>query len=749
MKVPVDWLNDYVELSMPLDELANRLAISSVEVDRIVRRGVHDENGNLGRFLVGRVLEAAKHPNADRLQLCQVDVGEGQPRQIVCGAWNFGAGDTVAVALPGARLPGADTPLAEAKLRGELSRGMILSERELELGTDHSGIIVLAAGGPEPGTPLQDVLPIAEQAVLEVEVTGNRPDLLSIYGLAREVSVLYDLELAPFPGVEPARASDESVDVRVEDPEGCPVYIGRLFRDVQIKPSPVWLRARLVAAGMRPISNVVDATNHVMLALGSPLHAFDYDTLAGPSVVVRRARAGEEIRTLDGVTRKLDPTDLLIADGERPIALAGIMGGEETEVTERTTNVLLEAANFEPIGILQSSERHKLRTEGSNRWEKGVDPHVAEHAARFASELIVDLAGARWAGEADVRAELPSPRVITYRPRRANELIGVETPEREQRRILERLGFDVSEDWRVTVPTWRARDVTREVDVVEEIARFELERVPFTLPRRRAMFGRLTPLQRLRRRVEDALVGAGFSEAYTWSLVPEADALVRLGEPLSAEHAALRRELLPSLLEAVRHNESVGNDEPALFEIARVYLPSKGGLPDEELHVGAVAQGESRESAFLRAKGGLETLLTALKIPVEPLATDSVRVLGDDAAGFELALEELLALMPQTHFYEDVITFPAVKQDLAFVVADDVRAGDLIAAAKEAAGEQLRSIRPFDVYRGAQVGPGQKSIAFAVEFQSPERTLADEDAAALRERIVQALGDRFGAVLRA
>jgi phenylalanyl-tRNA synthetase beta chain len=500
---------------------------------------------------------------------------------------------------------------------------------------------------------------------------------------------------------------------------------------------------------MRPISNVVDATNYVMLALGSPLHAFDYDTLAGPRIVVRRARSGEEIRTLDGVTRGLDPDDLLIADAERPIAIAGIMGGEETEVTERTTNVLLETANFEPIGILKSSERLKLRTEGSNRWEKGVDPYVAEHAARFATELIVELAGASWAGEADVRAALPDQPVITYRTARADYLIGVETPEPEQRRILERLGFDVDDTWEVTTPTWRARDVTREIDVVEEIARFELNRVPFTLPRRRTMFGRLMPLQRLRRQVEDTLVGAGFSEAYTWSLVPEADALVKLGEPLSADHAALRRELLPSLLEAVRHNESVGNESVALFEIARVYLPSQDDLPEEELRVGAVAQGESRESAFFRAKGGLETLLSVLKVPTEPLATESVRVLDDDAAGFELDLEELLALMPPTHHYEDVITFPAVKQDLAFVVPEDVRAGDLIAAAGEAAGEQLRSMRPFDVYRGDQVPEGKKSIAFAVEFQSPERTLADEDAAALRQRIVASLADRFGAVLRA
>ena len=289
---------------MPLDELATRLSISTAEVEGIERRGVPDEDGNLGLFRVGRVLEAAKHPNADRLQLCRVDVGEGEPRQIVCGAWNFGAGATVAVALPGAVLPGG-LQLEQRKVRGELSDGMILAEDEVELGTDHSGIMVLPE--TEPGTPLGDVLPLVDDVLL-VESTGNRPDLLSIYGIAREVAALYDLELAPPPGADPEPAGDEPVDVAVEDLEGCPRYIGRLFRNVQVGQSPVWLKARLLAAGMRPISNVVDVTNYVMLALGNPLHAFDFETLAGGKIVVRRARPGETIRTLDGVDRKLEET---------------------------------------------------------------------------------------------------------------------------------------------------------------------------------------------------------------------------------------------------------------------------------------------------------------------------------------------------------------------------------------------------------------------------------------------------------
>jgi phenylalanyl-tRNA synthetase beta chain len=746
MRIPLSWLREFVPYDEAPGELADRLAVSTCEVERVERLGVPDEDGNLGLYRVGRVLEAGKHPNADRLQLCHVDVGEGEPRQIVCGAWNFGSGATVAVALPGAVLPGG-RKLEEATLRGARSRGMILSERELELGTDHTGILVFQEPH-EPGTPLVDVLPLGE-TVLEVETTGNRPDLLSIYGIAREVATLFRLELEPPPGEDPPRDGDEPVDVRIEDLVGCPRYIGRLFRDVQVRPSPPFLRARLHAAGMRAISNVVDVTNYVMHELGNPLHAFDRQTLAEGRIVVRRAFPGEEMRTLDGVVRKLDERDLMIADAERSVALAGIMGGEETEVTESTTEVLLEAANFEPIGLHATSERLKLRTEGLNRWEKGVDPYLAEQAAKRATGLIVRLADARWVGHVDVKGELPERSVVRFRPDRASALIGIEVPEAEQAETLGRLGFLLGSDWSVEVPTWRARDVTREIDVVEEVARFVLDEVPFTLPLRREMVGRLTPEQRLRRAVEDVLVGCGFSEAYTWSLVPQSAAAeaVPLQEPLSAEQAVLRTELLPSLVEAVEANLNAGNENVSLFEIARVYTSSGGQLPEERWHVAVVAQRDRTEAAFFGAKGALEALLSALK--VDPRwARGGVRVLQDGVAGFELDLEELQEQLPGVARYEDVVTYPAVKQDLAFVVPEAVPAGELVDAARDAAGPELREMRIFDVYRGEQIGAGKKSIAFSVSFQSPERTLSHEDAAALRERIVEALAARFGAELR-
>jgi phenylalanyl-tRNA synthetase beta chain len=762
MRIPLSWLRDYVPLEMPLEDLAGRLDVSTAVVAGIERRGVSDENGNLGLFRVGKVLEAGKHPNADRLQLCLVDVGESEPCQIVCGAWNFGAGATVAVALPGAKLPGG-LVLERRKLRGETSAGMILSERELELGQDHTGIIVLPDG--EPGMPLEDVIPL-QDVVLDLEITGNRPDLLSVYGVAREVAALFRLELGPPPGRDPEPAGDEPVDVGIEDYEGAPRYIGRLFRNVRIGPSPLWLRARLDAAGMRPISDVVDVTNYVMLGLGNPLHAFDHAKLAGGRIVVRRARPGEELRTLDGVERDLAPSDLMIADAERAIALAGIMGGEETEISEGTTEVLLEAANFEPTGLWRTSERLRLRTEGSNRWEKGVDPYLAEQAAIWATELIVALTGARWVGHTDAKGVLPERPVVRFRPERASEFIGLGIEPSEQDDILTRLGLE-RRNGEYAVPTWRARDLTREVDLIEEVARFRLADVPFTLPVRREMEGRLSRTQRLRRRIEDTLVALGFSEVYTPSLV-ERDAdpnALRLQEPISIELAVMRTELLPSLVEAARQNAEVGNERIALFELARVYLPrGDGELPEERVRVAGIAEGD-----FLRVKGAIETLLRALHADatwrrahhalLHPGKSAQIEaglvgelhptLLEGTWGAFELDLDTLAASAQEPVPYEDVITYPAVHQDIAVAVDEDVEVGSLIEVAREAAGALLRDARVFDVYRGEQVGEGRKSVAIHLAFQSPERTLTDEEAAELRGRIVAALAERFRAELRA
>ena len=758
MKVPLSWLREYVGVDASAAEIADRLSISTAEVNEVIRLGVADEGGNLGLFRVGHVLEAAKHPNADRLQLCKVDVGEAEPYQIVCGAWNFGAGAKVAVALPGATLPNGLT-LERRKLRGEVSEGMILAEDEVDLGADHDGIMLLD-DALEPGTPLAGVLPLVEE-VLDLEPTGNRPDLLSVYGVAREVAALFGGELVPLPTDDPQREGNESVDVRIEDLEHCPRYIGRLFRDVKIAGSPLWLKARLRAAGVRSISNVVDVTNYVMLAVGSPLHAFDYETLKGGVVIVRGARSGEELRTLDGNLRTLDASDLVIADADRAIALAGIMGGADTEITEATSSLLLEAANFEPVGILRSSERHALRSEASNRWEKGVDPYVAGPAATLATRLIVELAGARWTGHADVHGTLPERQSITLRTERTDAVLGLEVPSDEQAAILHRLGFDGDPQSGFLVPTWRARDVTREIDLIEEVARFRLTDIPFTLPRRDAMFGRLSRPQRLRRLVEDVLAGCGLSEAYTPSFVAEGD--FTLPEPLSTEAAALRTSLLGSLVEAARHNVAVGNADIALFEQARVYPRGDSDLPDERWHVAGIVEG-----GFAEAKWALEQIYGALKVEPSFERTSEPSLHPGKAArtgegwvgelhpallegtwgAFELDVEALAARAPVAAEFEEVSPFPEVRLDLAFVVGDDVPASAVAAAIREAGGAELRDVAVFDEYRGEQIGAGKRSLAFRLAFGSTERTLTDEDVAPARTAILALLGERFAAELR-
>ena len=760
MKAPLSWLREYVATPATDEEIARRLTVSSLEVERLLDVGVQDDGSNLGFFVVGRVVSAEPHPNADRLQLCQVDVGLPDPQQIVCGAWNFGAGATVAVGLPGAQLPGFPGPLEERPLRGQVSRGMILAEDEIGLGADHDGIMLLP-DGLEPGTPLGDVLPLADR-VLDVLPTMNRPDLLSMVGIAREIAALCGGELRLPSPEDPPSTGAVDVDVRVDDFEGCPRYIGRVFRNVTVGPSPQWLRSRLHLAGMRSISNVVDVTNYVMHVWGSPLHAFDRTKLAGGRILVRRARPGETLRTLDGTQRELLATDLVITDGERPVALAAIMGGLESEVEEATSDVLLEAANFEPIGVLRTSERLALRTEGSNKWEKGVDPYSAEPAAVLASRLLVDLAGAELAGHADVHDGLPARPRVSLRPERARQLIGLDVPDDEQRAILGGLGFEL-DGWDVTVPTWRARDVRREIDVVEEVARAVLDRVPHTMPLRRYVAGHLTPEQRFRRALEDVLVGAGFSEAYTWSLTPSDPdpRALRLSEPMSGEHAVLRTTLLAGLVEAARVNVDAGNTPVRLFELARVYLPAADGqLPEERWRVAGIASG-----GFAGARAAAEAIYAAFHIPLDARRARREELHPGKAAEtdagwlgelhptllegswgvFELDVEALMEPVPERILYDDVITYPANRQDLAVVVDEDVEAGALVAAAHEAAGATLREARVFDVYRGDQAGPGRKSVALHLTFQAPDRTLTDADAAEARDRIVALLAERHGA----
>jgi phenylalanyl-tRNA synthetase beta chain len=782
MRVPVSWLREFVDFDLPVDELGELLSMTGTKLERIVDRGVP---AGLDHYRVGRVLTREKHPDADRLSVCRVDVGEDQPRGIVCGASNFDAGATVAVVLPGATMPGGAV-LKKARLRGIESDGMILSERELELSAEHEGIMLL----PDdlvPGTPLAEVLPIADR-VMEFEITSNRPDCLSVYGVAREVSASVDTDLAPWPGREPEATGEGRVEDyvkgRIDAPELCARWAGRVFTDVQVGPSPPWLKARVSAAGMRPISNVVDVTNYVMLCIGEPTHAFDLDRIAGREIIVRRATEGERVVTLDGQERVLDPETLVIADAEKPSAIAGLMGAERSEVRDDTTTVLLECANFDGPATQASSTRLGLRTEGSTRWEKGLDPHLVDRALALASQLMVEVCGARLvAGTLDLHSELPEPPVVGLRRERLEHLIGMPYTDEQIERSLTRLGYARAGDgWRV--PTWRAADTYREADLIEEVARIEgVWNVPTVMPPHADAVGRIAPDVRLRRRVIETLLGEGLSESTTVPFTDEAlaDRLrlaegdprrnqIRVTNPMGGDQALLRSLLFPGLLDAARRNLDLGETRVALFETGRVMLPADGPIPDQPVRISALLAGE--DAGFFHLKGVAETLAGALRTrldvraaahpflhPGRSAALGASGMIGElhplvaeeygieaTVSVLEIDLSELA--VTGTPLYRDVVSFPPLRQDIAVVVDADLPAGAVIAAVREAGGELLGDARVFDVYTGAQVGQGKKSLAVHLVFRAADRTLTDAEANTARERIVDALAERFGASLR-
>ncbi|HEX3324755.1 MAG TPA: phenylalanine--tRNA ligase subunit beta, partial [Solirubrobacterales bacterium] len=589
MKVPYSWLREYCDPGVEPAELAERLAMTGTEVERVGAVGPPSAEG----FVVGKVLSAEPHPNADRLRVCTVDTGDGE-RTIVCGAPNVEAGQTVPVALPGATLPGGHE-IGKAKLRGVESAGMICAAAELELGEGPPGILVLGDDGLAPGTPLAEVLPLAE-GVLELEVTPNRVDCFGIYGVAREVHAISSAPLGPEPWIEDAAAEGEGevgdyASVAVEVPELCPRFTARAFTDVTIAPSPAWLQARLTAAGQRPINNVVDITNYVMLLTAQPLHAFDLDKVPDGALRVRAAAEGETMTTLDDIERTFDAEAVLVCDRNGPSGIAGIMGGQVSEVSEGTNRVLLEVASWSGTNILRTSRMLSLRSEASSRFEKQLHPELCMRAQRIASRLMVELCGAKLVpGTIDVAAEIPEPRRLTLRGERVEGLLGMPIEQADQIAYLERLGFGVEvsgDDLEVVVPPDRHYDVTREVDLIEEVGRvhgFD-EHLPSTLPAVAGRVGGLTREQRLRRRAEDAMRDFGFDEVVGWSFTdpgepgrlripaddPRADGVV-LSNPLSEDQSVMRTAVLGSLLDIAQSNLARGVERVALFESGRVYL---------------------------------------------------------------------------------------------------------------------------------------------------------------------------------
>ncbi len=599
MRVPYSWLREYCDPGVEPAELAERLAMTGTEVERVGVVGPPSADG----FVVGRVLSAEPHPNADRLRVCAVDTGDGE-RTIVCGAPNVAAGQTVPVALPGATLPGGHK-IGKAKLRGVESAGMICASSELELGEGPPGILVLADDGLVPGTPLAEVLPIAEP-VLELEVTPNRVDCFGVYGVAREVHAISAAPLAAAPWAEDAAAEgggdvSDYASVAVEVPDLCPRFTARVFTDVTIGPSPAWLQARLAAAGQRPINNVVDITNYVMLLTAQPLHAFDLDKVPDGALTVRAAGDGEKMTTLDDVERSFDAETVLVCDRNGPSGIAGIMGGQVSEVSAGTTSVLLEVANWNGTNILRTSRLLGLRSEASSRFEKQLHPELCMRAQRIASRLIVELCGAKLApGTIDVAAEIAEPRRIVLRGERVEGLLGMPIAQSDQVAYLERLGFGVEvagDDLEVTVPPDRHYDVTREVDLIEEVGRVHGldEHLPSTLPAVAGRVGGLSREQRLRRRAEDTMRDLGFDEVVGWSFTdpgevgrlriaagdPRANPIV-LSNPLSEDQSVMRTTLLGSLLDVAQLNLARGADAVALYESARAYLttPPTGLNPE-------------------------------------------------------------------------------------------------------------------------------------------------------------------------
>jgi phenylalanyl-tRNA synthetase beta chain len=591
MKVPMSWLREYVPFDGSVEELAELLSMSGSEVENIEWVGAPRDADNVARFVVGRVVTREKHPNADKLSLCAVDVGasNGGIRQIVCGADNFQAGDTVAVSLTGAVLQGG-LKLRKAAIRGVESDGMMLSEKELGYEAESPGIVVLPAEWTV-GAPLARYLPVAE-AVLDVEVTPNRPDCLSVYGIAREVAAATGLPLGAPPVAEPPTGGapvTDDIAIEVADPHLCPRYGVRVIRGLRTADSPPWLKARLTHAGMRPISNVVDVSNYVMLAIGQPLHAFDLGRIEGRKLIVRRATQGERIVTLDDVERTLDAGDLVIADVRRPLVIAGVFGAVDAEVSPQTVDVVLEAANFDGPNIMRTERRTGIRSEASNRFEKGLDPHLVPWGLAMASRLFHELCDGTVApGTIDVRGELPAPPRLRLRSRRCEALLGMPVATAEQAAILRRLECAVEpdgEDLIVTPPTFRP-DLEREIDLVEEVGRIHgLQHLPETLPARRGAVGGLTRPQRLGRAVLDTLVGCGLDEVVTYTFISrESLASLGLGEgdlraapialanPMSADQAVLRTTLLPGLLRTLRDNLARQKRPLQLFEIGHVYL---------------------------------------------------------------------------------------------------------------------------------------------------------------------------------
>ena len=785
MRVPLSWLRDFAPFELDPVELGETFDDLGMVVEGLERVGE-----GLERVVVARVLGVRAHPKADRVRLTEVDAGDGTPLQVVCGAPNVAAGQLVAFAPVGAVLPG-DFAIGRRQVRGEWSEGMICSARELNLGDDADGIMVLA-GEPQLGTPLGEALGITTDVVYDLAIEGNRPDANSVAGVARDAAARLRLPfvLPAHPVPEGPAPVADLASVAVESPDLCPRFTGKVITGVTVGSSSPLVARRLTLAGMRPISDVVDASNYVMLELGQPTHPYDLDLLPGRGLLVRRAAPGEVLVTLDGVERRLgDGDDCLICDATGvPVGIGGIMGGASSEISASTTTVLLEAAYFDPMAIARTSKRLNLRTEASARFERGCDPEGIERAVeRFCSLLA---SGTVAAGLLDESRRPAPPPPIRLRTDRVNALLGTSLGDSEVRSLLEPIGFRAAPAGHgahdVVPPSFRP-DATAEIDLVEEVARHHgYSAVPRTVPRS-PFVGRLSPYQKERRRLRDVLVGAGVSEAMCPPLLAPGEneraghtgEVIEAVDPLAREESVLRASLLPSLLKAVAFNGSHRNPDVALFEIGHVFrVPagSRGQLPDERELLG-VALGGARGGAEA-AKQVLDVVLggvgrddARLEVATAPglHPTRTARVVLDAPIGHVGEVDpdvcaafgiegrvgwievDLESLLPAERVYAQAVPvsrLPSSDVDLAFVVDDAVPAAAVGATVRDAAGPLLVELSLFDVYRSDRLGPARRSLAYRLRLQAPDRTLTDADVAEVRARCIEAVAAAHGAELR-
>ena len=808
MKVTLNWLKQYVDFNWSPEELTERLTMLGLEVE-----GVQKISGAFEGIVVAQVITRDKHPNADKLSLCRVDDGNGE-RQIVCGAQNFKAGDKVPLILPGASLPpkvGEKEPftIKVGKIRGVESHGMMCSPQELGLPDEVDGLLILR-GDAKVGQSFAEYLGLSgADVVYDLEITPNRPDLNSVIGIAREIAAVTGNELrTPNLSLTPAEFTAESlVAVRNEDMELCPRYTARVIKGVKVGPSPEWLRAILEKVGVRSISNVVDVTNYVMLETGQPLHAFDYHLIAmgkegKPTIVVRRAGADEKFKTLDNQERTLTAEMLLIADEQKGIALAGVMGGLNTEINDQTVDVLIESAYFLPTNIRRTSKQLGLRSESSYRFERGADEGMADGASQRAAQLILQMAGGQLAGgEVEVRAKAKETKTVTLHFQKTTSLLGLPISHAEQISSLTKLGLTVAEQspgiCAFTIPSWRV-DLKREVDLIEEIGRlYGIERIQSTPPRGALGSNAFDAIYDQIGEVRQILTGIGLNEAQGQTLISREEVrdrlpeeIVALANPLSADMDVLRPSLLPGLIHSLRHNVSHKNHDVGLFEIGRVFVNAKGQLREERRVAFAITghrapaswSGVEREAKFdvYDIKGMAEELLeqfglrgfvfakrpegTALFLESAAVTLGGKLQLGElgqllpplakkydlrDAVYLaEFNLDLLIARRNPSKSFKALPQFPSSGRDVAMLVAENITHDAVLQAVKQAKAANLESVALFDVFRGQGVPAGRKSLAYAITYRAAYKTLTDADVNTAHTKLLEAFKTQLQAELR-